>query len=292
VRYGHGDKLHEKITYVLPFTKQLITHVTIDRRELLIATEKSSHREFDVQGHLVMKKNKTKAAATSSEASAGIDIAPSALANLADKLKVDLARPVGERAQRSQKVDQKKEKTNREKPRAEAAKVDDKAKQKKDNSQASRGHEDSTFRKNKEPRNDTNSRQGGERNGKRRANGVKSVATSDRFRQSNAPSPKTPKEKGGNKEERKTTSTLLDEILALGGSQEDLELVQEIDTDEDIAEESIPQSKGNRVNEKTVSISPWHHSLLVTTGITRPTQVSWTYRPISRRCFRGRRRGC
>jgi hypothetical protein len=227
--------------------------VTIDRRELLIATEKSSHREFDVQGRLVMKKNKTKAAATSSEPSAGIDIAPLALANLADKLKVDLARPVGERARRSQKVDQKKEKTNRQKPRAEAAKVDDKAKQKKNNSQASRKHKDSTL-SNKEPKKDTNSRQGGERNGKRRANGVKSVTTSDRFRQSNAPSPKTPKEKGGNKEERKATGTLLDEILALGGSQEDLELVQDIDTDEDIAEESIPQSKGKRVNEKTVSI--------------------------------------
>lgn len=267
-----------------------------DRQNVLIATEKSSHCDFNLSGAQPpaadMKKNKkNKSAAETNEVGTDVDIAPQALANLVDKLKVDLAR----HQDATPKIDNKKNKSSKsgngksgssgpldKQQRQVKEKHSQDPKEKKQNvsSAGPRQHQS--------PKVDrpVHKKEGKGRDQANRVNGAEKP--SNRPKQSRSEPGKRSNNKSGKGNEKKATS-LLDEILALGGSKDDLELIEDIDTDEDIIEGSdAPKSKGKDKKDKTVPNFLLNFSdSLAAARITGPTQISWINGTISRGDLRG-----
>jgi len=196
-----------------------------------------------------MKKNKSKSAAVDGEQAADIQIAPQALANLSDRLKVNLAKPTGGK---SQKTESPKEKGKRQdKNGANGAaeeglkpkKKDKKKKDKKNESRKSSVAQTGEGPKHATPRDPTNQVGNGPINARSSKQPPSQTEKSDL-----KANKKASKRKDANKPSGEGVS-LLDEILALGGTKDDLELLQDVDTDEDIIEEAPKSGKKSTTNK-------------------------------------------
>ena len=239
-----------------------------------------------------MKKNKKNKSATEPKAvPTGVDIAPQALASLADELKVDLAR----HPDATPKIDNRKNKSSKSgsaksgssgpldnQHRQVKEKNSRNPKEKKQNV-SSAGPSKAQSPKVDRPVNKN------ERKGRDQATNVNGTEkSSNRSKKSGLETTKRSNNKSGKGNEKKATS-LLEEILALGGSKDDLELIEDIDTDEDIIEGSdAPKSKVKDNKDKKVPNFLLNFSdSLATARITGPTQISRINRTISRGGLRG-----
>lgn len=252
-------------------------HVMVAIDDVLIATEKSS-QHFSYSWRLAMKNKKS--SENGIDTASAVDIAPSALANLADKLKLDLAKPNHAAKSSKQKKNEKKEvkevpqttKTeqapvvkNGQTNAKKSAPIQEKSSKTSD-SKSKVGIVPPTGKKvdsAKATNSDSKSQQ------KSRDKDVKRAYKSDS---------RPPKLSGGSKNSAKgknltsgergatpdikdgepAAPSLLEEILALGGTKEDLELVEDIDSDEDIAgEPEHPAAKKTKEsNDKKVCRLP------------------------------------
>jgi hypothetical protein len=195
-----------------------------------------------------MKKNKNKAVEADGERSADVEIAPQALASLADRLKTELAKPKGDKGN-------DKRKKQRETKRQETSSAN------------GTGAAQSKPALNKETqRNGIEKGSASDRSKlpsteDKKGKPQKQAKSADTSKQPNSTSKdmgsrsakSTPKSKSKGTKDG-LDSSLLDEILALGGSKEDLELVEDVDTDEDIlvGEDKPPTSRKKGGNDKTV----------------------------------------
>jgi hypothetical protein len=189
-----------------------------------------------------MKTSKA-AAKGGGDASAAASIAPEALSHLADRLKFDLGNSdqqttQSKRKRKGKQTDQ--EATDSKNVQANGGpvisqQVKPKKAEKAQTSTGARKGSKSSAIVNSEPKNTKSQR--------------KQLHTPEKARDANKPSlkdnSKRPTSSAGAKTKTKPSkkaleankteaSSLLDEILALGGSKEDLELVESVDTDEDI----------------------------------------------------------
>jgi len=199
-----------------------------------------------------------------------VEIAPSALATLADKLKVDLANP-------SPAVKPKKnEKKGAKKvpPTANTAEppstINGHTKTKKDvpthkksDKKTDPKNSSSRASKNVDTAKTTNGdvkkqRKSQEKSGKQTHKPEQSQYKVGGYSKDSARKNNASKEKrslsSGSKEEQHVAQSLLEEIIALGGTKEDLELVEDIDSDEDIIGESQqpPAKKIKETSDKKV----------------------------------------
>jgi hypothetical protein len=232
---------------------------------ILIVTEKSSLKFSCRRGfrYRVMKKTK-KSSENGIDVSSAVEIAPSALANLADKLKLDLAAPnqankSGNRKKEEKKGAKKAAQTiqntknpavnNGQQGKRKGGSMKEKAP--KTLNQESKSIDLSVPGKKlksvKEPNDNSKLQSGSHTKAKKRGS-----KTSPK---QSAPSIKPTKNERDSKPadsaEANDVSTLLEEILALGGTKEDLELVNGIDSEEDIPGES-PSQKTKESNDKKV----------------------------------------
>lgn len=244
----------------------------------MILTEKSSlfvcQRIFDDNGG-AMKKNK-KSSVNVNDAASAVDIAPGVLANLADKLKIDLAKPNPTSKQspsnnREKKIKEKNMKqaispvqtssTNIVSPKNSKDSSVNEKKKKSPGGKSKLGNPSATEKKRTAPKT---------ANGepKREKQHPKEPQKFDprqsKFSGRSKASSETATIPTNNGEsfshtmdEKSAAPSLLDEILALGGTKEDLELVGDIDSEEDLASESQPQSskKSRGGSDKTVCVS-------------------------------------
>jgi hypothetical protein len=225
-----------------------------------------------------MKKSKSKAAGTSNDTPGGVEIAPAALANLADRLKLDLASqgqskikntPVNDgktngKKERKEKQGNKKESQAAIKANGASNSLAKKSIPAKQSGQKS--EKKSTGGSNSEKKSKTASTVNGdgrstkEKDKKSKADSKQSTYTAKEPAPAkaarNSKSSSTKKDKkhsktNASKTQESTVNPLLDEILALGGTKEDLDLVENVDSEEDITEEPEPPKK-SKGNEKTV----------------------------------------
>jgi hypothetical protein len=245
-----------------------------------------------------MKKNK-KGADADSGALEAVDIAPEALANLADRLKLDLGKL--QTQSRNEKKRGKKDKEGKKE-------VQDKSQKEK---AASNGLKQTPAQvqlpKSEKPKATTDMKQKAvshrRKDAKLTANQVgapKSKAippkqsnqckedakvtvsrsSSTTFKSPALPNFSTPssdkRQRKPNAKPSEVTTSLLDEILALGGTKEDLELVEDIDTDEDIEGDSRPtgKPKAKGQNDQTVYYMLILSSCLVTTRVAKSAQIT------------------
>jgi ribosome biogenesis protein MAK21 len=226
-----------------------------------------------------MKKNKSKSAGTSKDTPAGVEIAPEALANLADRLKLDLASqgqlksknaPVsnwkgkGKKENEKQSND-KESKTSKmangnnvgmpKKPVAVKEKEQKLAEKKSKSSTASekKSVAPPTSNGDGRPPKDTKVKKAKTDS---KANGRPPKESASSKAETNTKSPSTKKDKkrfkaNASAHQEDTPNPLLDEILALGGTKEDLDLIEDVDSEEDADEESDPPKK-SKGGEKTV----------------------------------------
>ena len=207
-----------------------------------------------------MKKTK-KSSENGIDVSSAVEIAPSALANLADKLKLDLSTPT--QAHKSGKKDKKKAK--------KAAQTTQSTKNPVVNNGQQGKRKDGPM-KEKAPKTPNQENKaidppvpGKKRNSAKEPNGKSTLQSSSHIKEKkrgpktslkeSVSSKKPPRNERDSKPtenaEANDVSTLLEEILALGGTKEDLELVEGIDSDEDIPGES-PAQKTKESNDKKV----------------------------------------
>lgn len=225
-----------------------------------------------------MKKSKSKAAGTSNDTPGGVEIAPAALANLADRLKLDLASQGQSKIKNTPvndgKINGKKEKKEKQgnKKESQAAinangasnSLSKKSVTAKHSGQKS--EKKSTGGSSSEKKSKTVSTVNGdgrstkEKDKKSKAHSQQSGYTAKgpapAKAERNTKSSSTKKDKkhskaSAAKTQESTVNPLLDEILALGGTKEDFDLVEDVDSEEDIAEEPEPPKK-SKGNEKTV----------------------------------------
>jgi ribosome biogenesis protein MAK21 len=191
-----------------------------------------------------MKKNKEKSSTAANDPSVGVDIAPSALANLADRLKVDLAKPAGQ--VKENKKGQKNEKKLSSQPQQ------NKGNKEKFNSKPTPAKGFPKDQKDKKTQNGGKVQRKVEGKEKPKQNGQ--TATSTSRPEKAKPERKQEKSKSGSdkkkdkkaKPEKPTESSLLDEIIALGGTADDLELVEDVDSEEEIIGDSGNKSGGDK----------------------------------------------
>jgi hypothetical protein len=207
-----------------------------------------------------MKKNK-RSSENGTEALSSVDIAPEALANLADKLKSDLANPNRPQKQSSRK--HSKEKNAVEKRQTDAGQNKKQAKKgsnekvtakgNKAVTESTRATKDSSMGTNgvsKSLAKSTENKDGRDAKQIRKPGAVQSKASSKPVVSvKGAPLKKGKNPKGGASAEESMASSLLEEILALGGTKEDLELVEDIDSEDEIVGELQPL-KGQKSRQK------------------------------------------
>jgi hypothetical protein len=251
-----------------------------------------------------MKKSKKKAADADGGSLEAVDIAPEALANLADRLKLDLGKPRTQSA--NQKKGGKKDKEGRndarDKPRKEKSsstgfnhtpKQIQQPKPEKPKPTADKKNE--SVLQDKEAKLDANkdgapklksipSKQPNQHKVDAKVNGSRDSSTP--FKSPAQPISNTPssdkRQRKPNAKPSEIAPSLLDEILALGGTKEDLELVEDIDTDEDVEGDSQPtgkpQAKGR--NDPSVYCILILSSYLVTTRVAESAQITGSHRHI------------
>jgi hypothetical protein len=198
-----------------------------------------------------------------SSTSPAVDIAPEALSHLADKLKLDLAND--QRPKQSKRKRKGKEHDDKKNPPANGSQtsIRDIKPKKPEASQTSVSENKST---NRSPTNNFRSNESG-KGKKSQAMQLQTPSKNTKRNQSSKKDMKEPSilpaaaklktttvKKGGDNEKNQAASqgsSLLGEILALGGSKEDLELVEGVDSDEDIV--GPAQNSKTRSNDKNVN---------------------------------------
>jgi hypothetical protein len=216
-----------------------------------------------------MKKNK-KSTVKENDAVLEPEISQDALANLANKLKVDLAKSTPSHTPSKSSRGQKPSKKNEKQEKQEISRTN--------GSRQSKPDGDSMDSKNGRKLKDEKSKNEKDHSGRK-----KYAGSDSKVPQKLQERPRTkidaPSEPRPSKSERKTNGvkeptsaepSLLQEILALGGTKEDLELVNDIDSEEEILD-SQPAEKGReKTDEKTVRVSLFPADDLDTKGIARP----------------------
>lgn len=216
-----------------------------------------------------MKKNK-KSTANENDSVLEPEISQDALANLANKLKVDLAKTTPSHTPLKSSRNQKPSKKNEKQEKQEISRTNGSRQSKPDgdsmDSRKGRKSKDDKFK-----------------NEKDHSGSKKSAGSDSKVPQKLQERPRTktdaPSELRPSKSERKTNGvkettsaepSLLQEILALGGTKEDLELVNDIDSEEEILD-SQPAKKGKKkTDEKTVWVSLFPADDLDTKRTARP----------------------
>jgi hypothetical protein len=219
-----------------------------------------------------MKKNK--AIPNENETASGLGIPQEALANLADKLKVDLAKSTQSQPPSKTSPDKKRSK-KQAKPKSQQTTQTNGPRELKDNGS---GVEPKKSRKSKDDRPNikkAHSRTEISDQPHKEAKLSRTSAELPRTKNDKSSKSKTARPADNAEEQPSTEPSLLQEILALGGTKEDLELVNEIDSEEEIFESQESQKArvqgGKRkTDEKTVWILSCLADDLVTKGITGP----------------------
>jgi len=227
-----------------------------------------------------MKKNKGKASVDKPSASMEVDIASDALARLADKLKVDLAKSPQQSVQKSTPAADGKARRKSDVSGGKKSKQDESGKSQNNgtsvngtsNTQAKRKGDKPTNSetsaaakpaKSESPKHGKNKKQkvADTRSEKSRPVNEAPTAQSASTKKDKNPENKGEKSKGKGKIEK---DPLFEEIIALGGTEEDLALLEGIDSDEDIEGESSPaqKPKQQRGNDKSVCV-PVRLSLMI-----------------------------
>jgi hypothetical protein len=222
-----------------------------------------------------MKKNKNKSSADKPSASAEVDIASEALARLADKLKVDLAKPVQQQSkQKSTPVSaDAKARPKSDGPLVKTVKQNESGKSKDNGPSKKNGiaknPADKKEIKSKETEKIPASKPAKNTDGPKRPDNKRQKVAD---RQPDKPLPvkgaatsqpaSTKKEKKGERKGEKSNgkgnlekNPLFEEIIALGGTEEDLELLKGIDSDEDLEGDSSPAQKPNQQAETNKSVN-------------------------------------
>jgi hypothetical protein len=233
-----------------------------------------------------MKKNK-KPSSNGNDASSAVDISPGILASLADKLKVDLAKPTLASKQSPSSNREKKatqtitpartsttnhvpEKNNLDGSRSEKMKKSSGGKIKTGNSSAAEKKQNAPKVVNgKSKREEQHSKEPPKFDPRQSKFSGRSKTSS----KTSAISANNGERFTQTKDEKLAAPSLLDEILALGGTKEDLELVDDIDSEEDIPGESQPQSskKSKGDTDKMACVSTCSADFLVTTRTPKAT---------------------
>lgn len=252
-----------------------------------------------------MKKSKKKAADADGGPLEAVDIAPEALANLADRLKLDLGKPQTQSS--NQKKGGKKDKEGRndarDKPRKEKSsstgfnhppKQIQQPKPEKPKTTADKKNE-SILQGKKEAKLTANKdgppklksippKQPNQHKGDAKVNGSHNSSTP--FKSHAQPISNTPpsdkRQRKPNAKPSDIAPSLLDEILALGGTKEDLELVEDIDTDDDVEGDPQPtgKPKAKGRNDQSVYCILIMSSYLVTTRVAESAQITGSHRHI------------
>jgi ribosome biogenesis protein MAK21 len=237
-----------------------------------------------------MKAKKNKPLAAETAASADVGIGSDALARLAEKLKTDLAKPEPQSKQkaspRSDISGTKKSKSKEtgrhpNKVTAEKAAANHKAAVKgkelpslKSNGGANPGKIDKVKEHKKQSPQD----------GKTKPKPPSQSALSPKCASSSKPI-STKRNRTGEKSSQKDKpekDSLLEEVIALGGTEADLELIDGINSDEDVEGDlsSVQKRKGTVGNDKSVHAVEYRTDYLATDGITGTTQILGIDRPI------------
>lgn len=196
------------------------------------------------------KKNRPLAAET---ASADVGIASDALARLAEKLKTDLSKPEQQSKQKTSRpldISGSKRSKSKQTERllsndtAEVGGKDKNSPSKKSNSAANSSKSDEA-KQHKKP-----SLQDGKTNPKQHSQTSRSPKTASSLKPAASKRNRT-----GEKsfEEKPENDSLLEEIIALGGTKEDLELIDGISSDEGESS-SVQKPKGKVDNDKSVCL--------------------------------------
>ena len=228
-----------------------------------------------------MKKNK--AIPNENETASGLGIPQEALANLADKLKIDLAKST--QSQPPSKTSPKKQ----AKPKSQQTTQTNGSRELKDNGS---GVEPKKGRKSKDDR--PNTEKGHSRTeisdqpklAHKDAKLPRTSAEMPRTKNDKSSKSKTARPADNAEEQPSAEPSLLQEILALGGTKEDLELVNEIDSEEEIFEsqesqQARVQGGKRKTDEKTVWILICLADNLDTKGIAGPAQTARTQGEVS-----------
>lgn len=230
-----------------------------------------------------MKTKKNKPLAAETAASADVGISSDALARLAEKLKTDLAKPEPQSKQkaspRSDISGPKKSKSKETgrlpvKDTAEKTATNHKAagKDKKLPSLKSNGGANpGKIEKVKEPKKQS------PQDGKTKTKPQSQSALSPKSASSSKPI-STKRNRAGEKssqKDRPEKDSLLEEVIALGGTEADLELIDGINSDEDVEGDlsSVQKPKGKVGNDKSVHAVEYRTDYLAADGITGTTQI-------------------
>jgi ribosome biogenesis protein MAK21 len=220
-----------------------------------------------------MKKNKNRSSADKPSASAEVDIASEALERLADKLKVDLAKPAQQQSkQKSTPVSADAKARRKSDGSGEKIVKQNEPGKSKDNGPSkkngiAKNQADKNAIKSKETEKIPASKPAKNTDGPKRPDNKRQKVADT---QSEKPLPvkgaatsqlaSTKKKKGEKKGEKSNgkgnieKDPLFEEIIALGGTKEDLELLQGIDSDEDVEGDSSPAQKPQQAgNSKSVN---------------------------------------
>src|SRR5271155_4462658 len=188
-----------------------------------------------------MKKNK--AIPNENETASGLGIPQEALANLADKLKIDLAKSTQSQPPSKTSPDKKRSK-KQAKPKSQQTTQTNGSRELKDNGS---GVEPKMSRKSKDDRPNTEKahsqmeKSDQPKLAHKDAKLPRTSAEMPRTKNDKSSKPKTARPADNAEKQPSAERSLLQEILALGGTKEDLELVNEIDSEEEIFESQESQ---------------------------------------------------
>src|SRR5271170_3991190 len=175
-----------------------------------------------------MKKN-NKSIPNQNGTASGLGIPQEALANLADKLKIDLAKSTQSQPPSKTSPDKKRSK-KQAKPKSLQTTQTNGSRELKDNGS---GVEPKKSRKSKDDRPNTEKAHSHREKSDQPRKDAKPSRTSaelPRTKNDKSSKSKTPRPADNGEEQPSAEPSLLQEILALGGTKEDLELVNEIDS--------------------------------------------------------------
>ena len=234
-----------------------------------------------------MKKSKGKASVDKPSASMEVDIASDALARLADKLKVDLAKSPQQPVQKSTPAADSKARRKSDVSAGKKSKLDESGKSQNNgtsvngtsNTQAKKKGDKPTNSetsaaakpaKSESPKQGKNKKQKVADTRSEKSRPVNEARTSQSAATKKDKNPENKGEKSKDKGEKSKgkgkieKDPLFEEIIALGGTEEDLALLEGIDSDEDIEGESSPaqKPKQQRGNDKSVCV-PVRLSLMI-----------------------------
>ena len=263
------------------------THVT-DWYLISIATE-----NFFCDPQPSMAKKQKASVGTKVDASAEVDIGPKALANLVEKLKHDLAnsRPNDSKPKKGSKKKQKREDRMEKGSKSHDDHTSANKLTTSNNSPSERPKAKSNSNRHRPSRN--NLHQISTLNGREKSQVGSHVSDKPAGQRQSKDHGHTKRAGASNKHEstRSTATTkkstrdesLLQDILALGGTEEDLQLIKDIDSEEEIivAFESSSGQKRNISNDDKVHIYLLAAKFLVTTRSTETDHYAWSERRLS-----------